>query len=154
MVSGDHFKEIEFSALQITHVAQKKEAYSFSNTWWWGFFLASLLNIHFPFWVLYFTSRAGQSWLSTTSCIRSGIACTRFLWWQFSLAHINLSILFFFCICEIPFFKWLWKIIPLTVPSPQVDKSYSGKLSLTMTTRSKGLQQKDYLWICEASLVL
>lgn len=41
-------------------------------------FLASVLNTHFPFWVLYFISRAGQSWLSTISCIRLGIACTRF----------------------------------------------------------------------------
>lgn len=23
----------------------------------------------------------------------------------------------FFCICEIPFFKWIWKIIPLIVPT-------------------------------------
>lgn len=61
---------------------------------------------------------------------------------------------FFFCICEIPFFEWIWKIIPLLVPSPQVDKSHLGKPSLTMTSRSKGLQQKDYLWIREGSLVL
>lgn len=55
-----------------------------------------LANIHFPLWVLYFISRAGQSWLSTISCIRLGIACTRFPWWQFPLAHIHLCILFFF----------------------------------------------------------
>lgn len=110
-------------------------------------FLVSVLNIHFPFWVIYFISRAGQSWLSTISCIRLGIVCTRFPCWQFPLAHIHLHILFFFFfgICEIPFFKWIWKVIPLIVPSPQVDKSHSRKLSLSMTTRSKELQQKESL---------
>lgn len=118
-------------------------------------FLASVLNIHFLFWVLYFIPRAGQSWLSPISCILLGIASTRFPCWQFPLAHIHLHILlsFFFGICEIPFFKWIWKVIPWIVPSPQVDKSHSRKLSLSIPTRSKGLQQKDWLWIWEGSLV-
>lgn len=152
MAPGHRSRVTKFSALQITQEFQRKEAYSFFHMKL-NLFLASVLNTHFPFWVLYFISRAGQSRLSTISCIRLGIACTRFPWWQFLLAHIHLPILVFFGICEIPFFKWIWKVIPLIVPSPQVDKSHSGKLSLSMTTRSKGLQQKDNLWICEGSLV-